>query len=63
MAMAYDPVYRRLVTANKKPYIWHHKMVLQDKTGHQAPCVKAIYNSAFFVVVSADESAVPPSVD
>lgn len=57
VAMAYDAGRKRLITAGKKPYLWEHKLVMRDASGHRGPCVKAMYNSAFFVVVSADESA------
>jgi WD40 repeat protein len=59
VAIAYDGTRKRLVTTIKKLCVWEHKLVMQDTTGHRGACVKAIYNSAFFVVVSADES-VPP---
>lgn len=59
VAIAYDGTRKRLVTTIKKPYVWEHKLVMQDTTGHRGACVKAIYNSAFFVVVSADESVLP----
>lgn len=60
VAMAYDGVRKRLITAAKRPYLWEHKLVMRDASGHRGPCARAMYNSAFFVVVSADESAAPP---
>jgi WD40 repeat protein len=56
----YDAARKRLITSAKKPFVWEHKLIMRDRTGHQSPCIKALYNSAFFVVVTADESAVLP---
>lgn len=57
VSIAYDGTTKRLVTVMKKPYVWQHKLVMQDSAGHRSAVVKVIYNSAFFVVVSADDSA------
>lgn len=54
-ALVYDGVQRRLVTALTRPYVWPHKIVSQDRTGHQDPIRGALYNPTFHVVVSADE--------
>jgi hypothetical protein len=56
-AAAFDAQRGRLVTACKKPAVWENRRVAQESTGHRAPVVKAIYNAAFSVVVSADERA------
>jgi hypothetical protein len=57
VAMVYDGTRKRLVTGVKRPYLWEHKLVMRDASGHRGAVVKAIYNSTFYVVVSADESA------
>ncbi|KAG2439805.1 hypothetical protein HYH02_010440 [Chlamydomonas schloesseri] len=51
----YDAAHRRCLTAVNKPYVWVHKMVAQDRTGHMEPVKAALYNSVFGVVVTADE--------
>ncbi|GAX72651.1 hypothetical protein CEUSTIGMA_g107.t1 [Chlamydomonas eustigma] len=54
--LMYDQIHRRAVTAMTKPYVWVHKMVAQDRTGHMDSVKGAIYNATFDVIVSADES-------
>ncbi len=39
-----------------KPYVWSHKLVAQDRTGHMESVKSALYNATFDVVVSADEA-------
>ena len=39
-----------------KPYVWVHKLVAQDRTGHMESVRGALYNSTFDVIVSADEA-------
>ncbi|KAG2424023.1 hypothetical protein HXX76_014847 [Chlamydomonas incerta] len=51
----YDAAHRRCLTAVNKPYVWVHKMVAQDRTGHMEPVKAALFNSVFGVVVTADE--------
>ncbi len=51
----YDQSRRRLVTAVHRPYVWPHKLVSQDRTGHRESVRAALYNSCFHVVVTADE--------
>ncbi|KAG2498385.1 hypothetical protein HYH03_003644 [Edaphochlamys debaryana] len=53
--LMYDPSHRRCVTAMSKPYVWVHKMVAQDRTGHMESVRAGLYNSVFGVVVSVDE--------
>ena len=60
VAMLYDGTHRRMVTAAYKPYVWDHKMVMQDTVGHRDELVKAIFNGSFEVVVSVDQGACPP---
>jgi hypothetical protein len=47
---------RRVVTSMAKPYVWSHKLVAQDRTGHMESVKSALYNATFDVVVSADEA-------
>ncbi|WIA12480.1 hypothetical protein OEZ85_012515 [Tetradesmus obliquus] len=51
----YDSSRRRLVTAFHRPYVWQHKVITQDRTGHREPVRGALYNAVFGVVVSVDE--------
>ncbi|GIL84419.1 hypothetical protein Vretimale_15893 [Volvox reticuliferus] len=53
--LMYDAVHRRCVTAVSKPYVWVHKMVAQDRTGHMDPIRASLFNSIFGVVVTVDE--------
>ncbi|GFR43071.1 hypothetical protein Agub_g4078 [Astrephomene gubernaculifera] len=53
--LMYDASHRRCITAMSKPYVWVHKMVAQDRTGHMEPIRAALYNRLFGVVVSVDE--------
>ena len=46
---------RRVITAMSKPYVWVHKLVAQDRTGHMDSVRGALYNATFDVIVSADE--------
>jgi WD40 repeat protein len=57
VAMVYDSSRKRLVTGGRKPFMWEQKLTMMDRTGHRSEVVKAVYNSAFFVVVSVDDSA------
>eukprot|EP00775_Hariotina_reticulata_P009116 gene9116-9285_t len=54
-SMIYDNSRRRLVTAFHRPYVWQHKAITQDRTGHREPIRGALYNSLFAVVVSVDD--------
>jgi len=54
--LMYDPVHKRVVTAMAKPYVWVHKVVSEDRTGHMDSVRGALYNTVFDVIVSADES-------
>lgn len=58
-SMVYDTGRKRLITASRRPFMWEHKLIMKDRTGHRSACVKAVYNSIFFVVVSVDDSASP----
>lgn len=60
LSMVYDSGRKRLITAARRPYMWQHKLIMKDRTGHRSACVKAVYNSTFFVVVSVDDSALLP---
>jgi WD40 repeat protein len=53
--LMYDSIHRRIVTAMNKPYVWVHKLVTQDRTGHMHPVRSVLYNLTFDVIVSADE--------
>lgn len=53
--LTYDATHRRLITAVAKPYVWVHKMVAQDRTGHMDSVRAAMYNSVFGIIVSVDE--------
>ncbi|GIL56855.1 hypothetical protein Vafri_12156, partial [Volvox africanus] len=53
--LMYDAVHRRCVTAVSKPYVWVHKMVAQDRTGHMDPIRAGLFNSIFGVIVTVDE--------
>jgi len=59
LSMVYDTGRKRLITASRRPFMWEHKLIMKDRTGHRSACVKAVYNSTFFVVVSVDDSAPP----
>lgn len=62
LSMVYDSDRKRLITATRRPFMWQHKLIMKDRTGHRSSCVKAVYNSTFFVVVSVDDSAPSPVV-
>ncbi|KAJ9529394.1 hypothetical protein QJQ45_013762 [Haematococcus lacustris] len=55
-SLVYDPLHRRLITAVNKPYVWVHKLVAQDRTGHMEAVRGVLYNMVFSVIVSADEN-------
>ena len=42
---------RRVLTTMSKPYVWVHKLVAQDRTGHMESVRGALYNATFDVVV------------
>uniref|UniRef100_A0A7S0WPJ8 EF-hand domain-containing protein n=1 Tax=Chlamydomonas leiostraca TaxID=1034604 RepID=A0A7S0WPJ8_9CHLO len=54
--LVYDSLHRRVITAMNRPYVWVHKMVAQDRTGHMDAVRGVLYNHTFGVVVTADES-------
>jgi hypothetical protein len=51
----YDSAHRRCVTGTSKPYVWMHKMVTQDRTGHMDAVRAALFNNVFGVIVTVDE--------
>lgn len=59
LGMVYDSGRKRLITASRRPFMWQHKLIMKDRTGHRSACVKAVYNSTFYVVVSVDDSKHP----